>query len=228
MANVHVDDVAVEHDREEVRSKQLTSAGGFVEAIAGLAAVVLSILGLSGTLPVEFAAVGLIVVAAALLIEGNAIAARVYRTQLRQGAVDRELPEIAGGLGAESLTAVAGLVLGVLALVGTDPFTLMPVAAIVLGVGMMLGSVAARRMSSVGLAGPGTPDVAGLVAREAVRVASSAHVLVGLAVVILGIVGIVAASPLTVTLVCVLCLGATVLLSGAAIGARLVDTLRAT
>lgn len=226
MANIPSYGTPIENDREELRNKEVTSAGGFTEAIAGLAAVVLAILGLIGVLPVDFAAVGLIVVAAALLIEGTSIAASVYRAQTRRRADDGQLPEIAGGLGAESLAAVAGLALALLALLRVDPFTLMPVAAIVLGVGMMFGSAAAARMNSIRLVGPGTPDTAGLVAREAVRAASSAHVLVGLAVVILGIVAIAAASPLTLTLICVLCLGGTVLLSGAAIGGRLVDALR--
>ena len=228
MANVSIHHhVPVERGSDERQVKEVTGAGGFTEALAGLAAVVLSIIGLAGIFSQELAAIGIIAVAAALLIEGGSIAARLYRSNARMGESDVDSAEVRGGLGAESLTAVAGIALGILALLRVDPAVLLPVSAIVLGVGLLFGSAAADRVNSPRFAGPVPPDTTGSVVRESVRMASGAHVLVGLAAIVLGIIGIAsAASFVTFTLISVLCLGGALLLSGAAIGGRLVEALR--
>ena len=46
----------------------------------------------------------------------------------------------------ESLTGAAGVVLGILALVGAGATTLLPIAAILYGAGLLVGSGAATRV----------------------------------------------------------------------------------
>jgi hypothetical protein len=192
--------------------------------MAGLAAMVLAIVGLMGILSVTLASVCLITIAAALLIEGGSVATRAYRFAAR-GAPVRDVPaEVAGGLSSELLAALAGMALGILALVGVDPYVLLPVGVIVVGVGLMFGSAAISRVNSLAIGGAEPPGPRGEILRESVYAASGAHVLVGLAALVLGIVALLGNVPITLTLVAELVLGGTIVLSGAAIGGRIVGT----
>jgi hypothetical protein len=56
--------------------------------------------------------------------------------------------------------------------------------------------------------------------------AVGAQVMVGLAAIVLGIIGLVGYYPLSLTLVALLCLGAAVALSSAALSARVMRALR--
>jgi hypothetical protein len=80
------------------------------EAVAGLGAVVLAILGFNDLAPERLASVAVIAIGGGLLLRGAAVTARATRVMARSG---RE--ELAGGLSAELLAGLAGIALGVLA-----------------------------------------------------------------------------------------------------------------
>ena len=107
----------------------LAAGGSAVEALAGLAAVVLSILGLAGNAIVPFAAVATIAVGVALLFEAAAVASRVHGRYTR---AERTLAK--SSIGADSIAAIAAIALGVLSLLRIEVATLLPVAAIIVGV----------------------------------------------------------------------------------------------
>ena len=62
--------------REEERSAEVVTGGSMIEAVGGIATVVLAIVGLAGLVPIYLAAIAAIVLGAALLLQGIAIAAR--------------------------------------------------------------------------------------------------------------------------------------------------------
>ncbi len=213
-----------EHATAEANNTELAVGESVAESFAGVAAVVLSILGLLGALPRPLSAIATICGSAALLLEGGAVATRLHRLSRALGAGDAD---ISGGLGAESFAGVAGVVLGVLSLLGVAQLVLLSVATIVLGAGLLLGSAAMTRVNSIRIAGgPAPTDAAGLIARESVYGASGAHVLVGLGMIVLGILALLGIDSLLFTLIAMLSLGAVLLLSGAAIGGRLLVAFR--
>src|SRR5262249_7927802 len=98
-------------------------AGGSVtEAIGAIGAVVLAIIGLAGILSSLMASIATIVIGAALLMEGIASRQFVFTRELKAGF----------------FAGVAGTILGILALFGTAPQTLLAVALIVFGVSFLL------------------------------------------------------------------------------------------
>jgi hypothetical protein len=210
------------------------------EAIAGVGAVVLAILGLTHILPRYMAAIGTIVVGAALL-EGRALGTRSRRVTAA----------LRGQPSAEVIAGAAGVVLGVLALLGMSELVLLPVGVIVFGASLLIAGFSAprtapersRRIISAetesdelrigpddtiaraivpARAQAGRNDVLAVErevsASESIESSTGAQLLVGLAAVVLGILALLGNSPLILTLVALLCVGSMELLSGAVLG----------
>jgi len=195
---------------------KVAGAGAFAEAAAGIGAVTLAILALAGVLPVAFSGIATIVVGAALILEGAAISKRLYDTRSRAG-----LPtEVTGGVSAESLAGIGGIVLGILYLAGVYPKIILPVAIIVLGAGAMLGGLATSRANALAAREPVGSETKTKVLHESVFVAADAHGVVGVGAIVLGIIALTGAAPFVLCLIALLAIGATEALSGSAIGSR--------
>lgn len=202
---------------------EVIATGSTVEAVAGSAAVVLAILGLAGVSPAFLAAIATIAVGAALLSEGGAIATRYSEllSEITESGLDSA--ELGAGTTTEFMGGVAGIVLGILALLGVSRWPLLSVAAIVFGGSLLLGSTlvselnrltVVTRMRSRGKQMDG-------VTREAVKAAVGTQVLVGLGAAVLGILGLIGISAHALTLVAFLSVGGAILFSGSALSARL-------
>jgi hypothetical protein len=128
----------------DVRSEidEGTSAG----SLGGMAGIALGILALSGFQPRLLCAVALIVFGAALLFTGAAKSRFALLSTARYGFADttrRVIDETVGlSVGGESFVAICAIILGVLALLGVRPMTLVLVGILVLGAGMLLGGSA--------------------------------------------------------------------------------------
>ncbi len=192
------------------------TGGSIVEAVAGIATIVLAILALVGVAPADLAPIATITVGVALLAEGGAIATR-YSNLLAKAGGEYSSTELGGGMSAELIGGAGGGILGLLALLHLQPMVLMPVAAIVFGAALLLGSGVTSRVSSMAIESAGD-HTTHLIAREAVLAAAGAQALVGLASGALGIIALVGINPLTLTLVALLALGSSILMSGTAIG----------
>lgn len=178
MATVHT------QVREEFRH---SSTASFVDAAVGLGGVLLAILGLVNVAPDYMAAIATLAVGAALAFEGAAFEART------------------GGSSAEFAAGTAGIVLGILAILGIVPLILMPVAVLVFSAGLLLMAGSSAHFGS-----------------EGTLVASGSHVLGGIAGVVLGIIALTGHMPLTLSLVALLTLGATVSLGHGSFTSRFV------
>jgi hypothetical protein len=198
-----------------------------IEAVAGVAAVVLAIVGLAGVFPVYLAAIPTIVIGAGLLFEGGALAAG-FEDVLKESGEPEHGMSMAEGTSVEFQGGVAGVVLGILALIHIVPMVLMAVAAIAFGATLVMGSAATARIRRLAFMGHRVHHMVRRVASESVSAAAGGQTLVGLAAIVLGILGLVNfAIPLslTLTLVALLCVGASVLLSGTAISGKVLSIL---
>ncbi len=224
MANIETHEpirttVVEDRDRDKkVEIKRKTSIGGVaVETVGAVTALVLAILGLAGIYPVDLAAVAAIGAGVALLFEGLAVAA-----QLRPYSSDVMPREPAAGeVGVEALAGLAGITLGILALARIDTLVLLPVAALVLGGGLLFAThPLAEVTNATNFYDRG--DTKTEILHGAATTASGAHALAGIAAIVLAIVALVATSSvITYSLVAFLVLGATVLLGSAAVGGKL-------
>lgn len=186
------------------------------EAIAGAAAVVLGILGLIGLYPGVLDSIACIAAGAGLLLAGAAIAGRFSRlTAFVEGSRPRQ--EVTGSLGMEALAGAAGVVLGILALLGVGTISLLSIAAIVLGAGLIMAGGARSRLETLSHMHTVGESRA---MQDVVYVSSGSDVLVGVGTIVLGILALSGIAPLTLTLISMLAIGAAILLGGSTIAAR--------
>jgi hypothetical protein len=219
------DGTTIEHREETLMEERHTIetvlGGTLVGGIVAAGALVLSIIGLSGAFPHWALGVAVIAVGVSFLFEGAAIAARMSQLfhEATEGKVD--LAELGGGTGAETLAGLAGIVLGILGLVFVAPLTLLPIAAIVFGGGLIFGAGTNVSLNHLQMVHKHEHPMARHISRQAVRAATGFQVLAGLASIVLGIIALAGADPRVLTLVATLVVSGTFLLSNTAIAGRL-------
>lgn len=214
-------DIQVNH--ESVRAPARAAEGGSVtEALGGAAAIVLGILALIGLRPMLLGAIAAIAAGLGVLVAGAAIAGRYAHTFEVEGLTERR--EIVGGTGLEALTGVAAIVLGILALLGIAPLTLLAVSAIVLGAGLLMASGSLARLerliSSDALLGEHR------LRHDTAYTATGSEVLIGIGAIVLGILALLGLAPLTLTLVALIAVGAVELFSGSVLASGFFSTFR--
>jgi hypothetical protein len=204
---------------EEARSDP---SGWLTEALGGAAVIVLAVLGLMHIDGSLLASIATIVLGAAFLVEGGALAARFMRVARRETTTARE--SVGGDVAMESMCGAAGIVLGILALVGIYPMVLVPAAVIVFGAGMLSASGTAWRLNTQHT--PTSPPVRPHWFEESFDFSGS-QVLIGFAGIVLGILALAGYVPLVLSLVGLLALGFGIILGGSWMASRLTSRLAA-
>jgi hypothetical protein len=211
---------------ERTTSLEFAAGGSLGELIGGAGAVALTIIGLAGVFPVYMLTIATIACGAALLIEGGALSARFSRLLSELGAHGSyRSVEVGGGITAEFLGGVAAIVLGILGLLGINGLTLVPIAAVVLGTALLVSSGTTSRFTALALSQSKEHETFKKVATEAVYAAAGGQVLLGLGAIVLGILSLMGIQILTLSLVALLAVGTSTMLTGAAVGSRMLGAL---
>jgi hypothetical protein len=213
-----------EYSRESAvaRTAKAGIGGTVAEAVAAAGAVTLAILGLVQIYPVLFVSIATIAIGAALLLHGASIAGR-FRAMLVEtpaGSADTGV-----GVTAEFVGGLAGIALGILALIDILPGLMVPIAAIVFGAVLVFDSGITVRLAQLPPAEARVPDRSESVLRQAAEATSGLQVLVGLGVAALGILALLDYAPLVLSLVAMLSVGGFLLLKDTAVGSRLYKVL---
>jgi len=198
-------------------SREAGTYGGLVDAIGGVATVVLAIIALSGTDAPQLDAIAIIVFGAALLIQAGTMATEYTKLVFPTGMAQEE--GVGGGLPVLFLVGAAGIVLGILSLINIVPATLMAAAVIAFGAALLLSSNSVWHLhrvkqASVQFGGGQTLSRGGILASEMASGSAAVQCLAGLTAIVLGILAICGIYTDVLTLVALLVLGATVLLTG--------------
>ncbi len=169
---------------------EVETMGFVIEAAAGIAVAVLAIIGLVRGDTGLITSIAGIVFGAALLAQGTAIA-REYSSLLRMMAPGRYNAAILGsGITVEILAGCSAAVLGILALLGFYPETLMAVSVIVGGAALVLDAAGLERLNNLKAHVAGLTDLGEKIAHGAVSGAIAAQVLAGAGAVVLGILAL--------------------------------------
>lgn len=200
--------------------QEAATYGGLADAIGGIATVILAIVALSGVSQPMIGAIATIIFGAALLIQGGTMLTEYTKLMAPAGAAGTAEELVGGGgLSALFLVGSAGIVLGVLSLVGIASQTLTATAVIAFGGALLLSSSsvwhlyrAKQAWSRAGTAR--TLSGAEFLAGEMASGSAVLQCMAGLAAIVLGILAVTGTNPNVLTLVGLLVLGATVLLTG--------------
>lgn len=211
---------------EERLSAEVILGGALAETLTGAGVVVVSIIGLAGFLPMVMLSIATIGLGMSFLFEGGAVSSRLSNllSEFSEGRVD--IAELGGGLSAEFIAGFGGITLGILSLVGVVPTILTPIAAIAFGLALVIGSGVKARLNHLSISNRSEHKLVREIAREALIAASGVEILVGMSAIALGVLGIVRIVPVTLSLVAILSVGGMVLLSGTALGGRMLSLFR--
>ncbi len=221
-------------DRDRDKSVEMSAQGSMGAAILGIGAIVLCILGLVGVLPATFAAISVIAIGVALVMEGGASATRYQQVVDSYGEERAAHVGLLGGMSSEVFAGIASIALGILALLRVHPLILMPSAVILAGASLFLsaGSAANLNMALLGMGGRDRSDRTSMLT-EGATLTSGGKVLAGLAVTAVGIIALRegvrlgdSVANVNLTLAALLSLGGSVLLSGSVFAGRVFGTTR--
>lgn len=206
-------------------SVKTAKASSMAEGIIGIGAVALAILGLINILPQLMAAIATIAVGVALAFEGGSISAR-YAALLTEDQSKKEKSTLWSGVTSLFLAGVAGIAMGILALIGTIPNILIPISAIVFGTALILDSGANGRLSQLEARYSESFKASESVLKETARSSAGLQVLVGIAAIALGILALVGFSWLVLSLAAMLSIGVMNLITGTMISSRMATIFR--
>ncbi len=212
-------------------SRDSAAYGGLVDAVGGVATMVLAIVGLAGVHAEMMVAIATIVFGAALLIEGGAMVSEYARIMFPAGTSTASTQSYAsGGLSALFLVGAAGIVLGVLALLGINGGTLTSVAIIAFGAALVLSSNSVWHLhqlkQSTETAETQTASGAAILANEMASGSAGVQSLAGLAAIVLGVLALAGLNPPVLTLAALIALGATLILTGGSLSATVISLMR--
>jgi len=206
-------------------STDAASYGGFVDALGGIATVVLAIIGIAGVKPEVLVAIATIVFGAALLIQGGAMLTEFATTD----GVPEESASSGGGLSALFLVGFAGIVLGVLALLGVHSGILTAVSAIAFGGALVISSTAVWQLltsRSVAARFQSRSPMLRIMASEVAAGSSGLQAMAGLAVIVLGILAVAGIFTQGLTLIAFLVAGAAIVLTGSSLSGTMTGFMR--
>lgn len=113
-------------------------SGSSFELVMSVLGATLAIVGLAGFMPVSMASFAMIAIGFALL--ANGVSMSLWRQRTARARSHDRVETV--GVGTEVLGGFTTIVLGVLALIGVSPMELLPAAAIVIGLAVLLGGPA--------------------------------------------------------------------------------------
>ena len=213
------------------------------QGLLGAIALILGVVGLAiatsdKSVPMYLAAIAEIALGLSLIIVGVSLSG-AYARLLARSETAAEAGGNLAGTTVDMFLGGAVIVLAVLAILRVASEVLIPVAVIVIGVGLMLNSVASIRLANIESSVAPQQSLARRVAEEMVFATSSVRAVAGVAVLVLGILGVMGAGAIAATaaatavsglamdlaLVAMIIAGAALLLNSTSLSGRIVGAM---
>lgn len=207
------------------KSVLLVETSGFVvEAAAGIAVIVLTVIALVRGDNGLLAAIAGIVVGGALFAQGGAVASEYSNLLHMLTSRNETRVRLGGSITVEILAGISTIVLCILALLGFYPETLLAIAVIVGGAALALAASGLERLNSLKVRAADISELGEEVAKGAVTGAIAAQVLAGGGAIVLGILALtMPPHAALMTLIGFLVLGAALTFNGSAFTGRLLQ-----
>ena len=178
--------------------------------------------------PAILVPITVIVFGAALLIQGGTMLSEYARFVFPIGTTTFSAEQFGGGsISSVFLVGTAGIVLGVLALLGIAPTVLPAVAVIAYGSALVLSSNSVRQLYLLRTwTRSGGARGSEVLAGEMAAGSAGVQLVAGLATIVLGILAVAGTNPTMLSLAALIVLGATVVLTGSALSGMVLSFMR--
>lgn len=197
-----------------------TAAESLPELVAGLAVVILTILGLAHVSPAFLVEIATIVFGVGLLLYGGSMLSQLGRVFANLAGADGAAG-VASGWSILLLAGAAGVVLGILALLSVSSVQLVAIAVIGFGAALLINSAASLRLRLLfGIPADSEPTIERLL-RDTAADTAGLQTMTGLAAIVLGILALSGFAPTTLVLIALLGLGCFASLTSAFIAGTL-------
>jgi hypothetical protein len=191
------------------------------ETSGGIALIVLAILALAKVDPMLLNAIAVIVAGIALLIEDRSVTPK-YAGSLSYAPPYGLGPSAArDGISAGTLAGISGIVLGILAILSIAAVTLTAVAIVIFGAAVLFDFAARAQIGVLRMANRDRSEQSDKLALTATPTPNSSAMLVGVALITLGILALAGLTASTLVTVALLALGAYLFLQNAAVAGSL-------
>ncbi len=217
----------------ETAAREAVAYGGMIDAVGGVATMVLAVCGLAGVHPTLMTAIATIIFGIALMVQGGTILSDYAQITFPSGAISSTEEFGGSSLSVVFLVGAAGIVLGVLAVLSVHPAVLTPIATIAFGSALALSSNAVWRLYAVRRAAAGEmqPQLSGseMLASEMASGSGGIQAVAGVTAILLGLIAVAGSQyNLTVNLAALLVIGATLVLTGSTLSTTVLSFMKKT
>jgi hypothetical protein len=216
--------LAQPHDPIHLTS--MVVSGATMGAIAGIGTLVLAVVGLSGVAPAYLAPIAVVMLGLAFLLLGGIDLAWFCMFNFAESE-SREHLLFRRGVVIALVAGLAGVILGLLNLVFFIGAWFTAIAVIVLGVGLLAHSAAMRHIARFTYCSLGFQHSHSVLNLNAVSLAPTRDLIVGLGGVVLGILALLGIMPMTLGFVALLAMGLAVAATASTVCGATLATLDA-
>lgn len=199
------------------------------QGMLGAIAVILGIVGLAVAtaepqVPMYLAAIAEIALGLSLILVGGALSGAYARLLVRTESTGEASGQLAGTT-VDMFLGGAVVILAVLAILRVASEVLIPINIIIIGVGLILNSAASVRLAHLESAVATHRSIARRIAEEMVFATASIRAAAGVAVLVLGILGVMGTATLVLALVAMIVAGAALVLNSTQLSGRIVNAM---
>jgi hypothetical protein len=210
---------------QERRAMEWVAGGSEVEEITSAGAIALAIVGLSGVLSPLMLAIATLIFGVGLLFQGSMMGYKFKTIASDTGSGTTGKVELGGGVTGGVIGGAAGVVFGILGILGIYPMILLPIAAIAFGVSMVMEGAAVSRLNKLELTRACDTEQSRHIGRIAMRSSVGFQIFLGLGAVALGVIALAGVLPIALPLVAMLAVAFSGLVSGTAVSDRMLSDL---
>jgi hypothetical protein len=204
-----------EADKQELLGLEFDYSLG--ATAGGIALIVLSILALAKLDPTLLNAIAVILAGIALLIEDGQLSSKYAHAPSYTPAYGLQASTIRDAASAGILAGISGIVLGILAILGIAAATLTAVAIVVFGAAVLLDFPARAHLSALRMMNRESSEQPAKFAFATASRANASAMLVGVALITLGVLALAGLTTSILVTVALLSLGAYLFLQNAAV-----------
>lgn len=204
--------------------------GWFADALGGIATGVLAVVGLAGVHTDTIVAIATIVFGAALLIEGGTMLSEYAGISFAPETAGTTSYEFGGGsLSALFMAGVAGIVLGILALLEIHAVALTAISVIAFGSALLFSSAGVWHLHALKQRAASAAEWRSgseIIVSEMAYGSAGMQAIAGLTALVLGILALILSASEVLTLTALLVLGVALVLTGSAASDAFVSLMR--